>query len=346
MAVTTAGAPLRRGARPLVSWITQGRATTLAVYIVRRLLWMIPVLFFVILITFILMHQAPGGPWDREGRQLSPAVIANLNVKYGLDKPLWQQFWLYIWNAMHFDFGDSTRSPGQQVSTLLLESWPYTMTLGMVTFVLLVPVGIGLGVIAALRQNSMVDYTALGVATVAASTPNFVLGLLLIIVLSIGLNRITGGNFYLPTGGLPNAWNPLQPELIMPVITLGALPTAYIARLTRSSTLDTLRQDFVRTAWAKGLRARLVVLRHVLKNSLIPVVTALGPTFAYLVTGSFIVETVFAIPGIGRSFVTSIEGRDYTMILGTTILYAVMIAVLNLIVDVIYVFIDPRVRLT
>jgi oligopeptide transport system permease protein len=307
---------------------------------------MIPVLFFVILITFTLMHLAPGGPWDREGKQLSPAVINNLNIKYGLDKPLWQQFVLYVWGAIHFDFGDSLQSPGQQVSTLLLESWPYTMTLGAVTFILLVPIGVGLGVIAALRQNSLADYTALGLATVAASTPNFVVGLFLIILLSIGLNKVTGGNFYLPTGGLTDKWNPFQIQLIMPVITLGALPTAYIARLTRSSTLDALRQDFVRTAWAKGLKARLVVLRHVLKNSLIPVVTALGPTFAFLVTGSFIVETVFAIPGIGRSFVTSISSRDYTMILGTTLLYAGMIAAMNLIVDVLYVFIDPRVRLT
>ena len=160
------------------------------------------------------------------------------------------------------------------------------------------------------------------------------------------MNRLTGGTFYLPTGGMPQPFNPFQVELIMPVITLGALPTAYIARLTRSSTLDTLRQDFVRTAWAKGLQARLVVMRHVLKNSLIPVVTALGPTFAFLVTGSFIVETLFSIPGIGRSFVASISGRDYTMILGTTILFAVLIAVVNLIVDVLYVFIDPRVRLS
>lgn len=306
---------------------------------------MIPVLFFVILVTFVLMHMAPGGPWDREGRQLSPAVINNLNIKYGLDKPLWQQFWLYLWGAVHFDFGDSLQSPGQHVSTLLLESWPYTLTLGAVTFVLLVPIGIGLGVIAALRQNSWADYGALGLATVAASTPNFVVGIILIIVFSLELNKITGGNFYLPTGGLPQPYNPFQIQLIMPVITLGALPTAYIARLTRSSTLETLRQDFVRTAWAKGLRPRLVVLRHVLKNSLIPVVTALGPTFAFLVTGSFIVETVFAIPGIGRSFVTSISSRDYTMILGTTLLYAGMIALMNLIVDILYVFIDPRVRL-
>ena len=307
---------------------------------------MIPVLFFVIVITFVLMHLAPGGPWDREGKQLTPQVINNLNIKYGLDKPLPQQFLTYIWGVVHFDFGDSLRSPGQHVSQRVLESWPYTFTLGAVTFLLLVPLGIGLGVVAALRQNSMADYAALGLATAAASTPNFVIGIFLIIFLALGMNRLTGGTFYLPTGGMPQPFNPFQVELIMPVITLGALPTAYIARLTRSSTLDTLRQDFVRTAWAKGLKARLVVMRHVLKNSLIPVVTALGPTFAFLVTGSFIVETLFSIPGIGRSFVTSISGRDYTMILGTTILFAVLIAVVNLIVDVLYVFIDPRVRLS
>ena len=307
---------------------------------------MIPVLFFVIVITFVLMHLAPGGPWDREGKQLTPQVINNLNIKYGLDRPLPQQFLTYIWGVVHFDFGDSLRSPGQHVSQRVLESWPYTFTLGAVTFLLLVPLGIGLGVVAALRQNSVADYAALGLATAAASTPNFVIGIFLIIFLALGMNRLTGGTFYLPTGGMPQPFNPFQVELIMPVITLGALPTAYIARLTRSSTLDTLRQDFVRTAWAKGLKARLVVMRHVLKNSLIPVVTALGPTFAFLVTGSFIVETLFSIPGIGRSFVTSISGRDYTMILGTTILFAVLIAVVNLIVDVLYVFIDPRVRLS
>jgi oligopeptide transport system permease protein len=232
------------------------------------------------------------------------------------------------------------------VSTLLIESWPYTFTLGAVTFILLVPIGVGLGVIAALRQNSWADYSALGMATVFASTPNFVVGILLIIVFAIGMNKLTGGTFYLATGGLPQPLNPFQTELIMPVLTLGALPAAYIARLTRSSTLEVLRQDFVRTAWAKGLRGRLVVTRHVLKNSLIPVVTALGPTFAFLITGSFIVETLFQIPGIGRSFVTSIAARDYTMILGTTLLYAFLIAVVNLVVDVLYVFLDPRVRLS
>lgn len=345
MSVTT-GAPFRRGAPSFLSWIPKGRGTTLTIYIAKRLLWMVPVLFFVIVITFVLMHLAPGSPWDREGRQLSPQVVENLNIKYGLDKPLWQQFLIYIWGIIHFDFGDSLRQPGQHVSDLILVSWPYTFLLGAVTFILLVPIGIGLGVIAALRQNSLVDYTALGLATAAASTPNFVVGIFLIIIFALGMNKLTGGTFYLPTGGMPQSLNPFQVELIMPVITLGALPMAYIARLTRSSTLDTLRQDFVRTAWAKGLKARLVVIRHVLKNSLIPVVTALGPTFAFLITGSFIVETLFSIPGIGRTFVSSIAARDYTVILGTTILYALLIAFVNLVVDVLYVFIDPRVRLT
>jgi len=164
---------------------------------------MIPVLFFVIVITFVLMHLAPGGPWDREGKQLTPQVINNLNIKYGLDKPLPQQFLTYIWGVVHFDFGDSLRSPGQHVSQRVLESWPYTFTLGAVTFLLLVPLGIGLGVVAALRQNSVADYAALGLATAAASTPNFVIGIFLIIFLALGMNRLTGGTFYLPTGGMP-----------------------------------------------------------------------------------------------------------------------------------------------
>src|SRR5437660_6578960 len=172
--------------------------TNLAVFIIWRLLWMIPVLFFVIVITFVLMHLAPGGPWDREGKQLTPQVINNLNIKYGLDKPLPQQFLTYIWGVVHFDFGDSLRSPGQHVSQRVLESWPYTFTLGAVTFLLLVPLGIGLGVVAALRQNSVADYAALGLATAAASTPNFVIGIFLITYSAPGRYRLTAGTFYPP----------------------------------------------------------------------------------------------------------------------------------------------------
>ena len=204
-----------------------------------------------------------------------------------------------------------------------------------------VVVGVSLGVVAALRQNTFIDYTAVALATIGASVPNFVVGIVLIILLSNFLYRVTNATFFLPTGGYPQDFL----HMIMPVATLSFLPIAYLARLTRSSTLDSMRQDFVRTAWAKGLRERLVVTRHVLKNSLIPVVTVAGPLFAGLITGSVIVEQVFQVPGIGRSYVQAIEARDYPMILGTTMLYAGLVALLNLVVDVAYVFIDPRVKL-
>jgi oligopeptide transport system permease protein len=303
---------------------------------------MIPIVFFVILITFVLMHLAPGSPWDREGgRQLSQSVVNNLNIRYGLDKPVPQQFLIYVGNVLHFDFGLSYQYEGRAVSGLLLESWPYTATLGALAFILIVPIGVGLGVVAALRQNTRIDYITMGFATFAASFPNFVVGALMVVVFSVLLANATGHTFFLPSSDFG-----LDQHLILPVITLALLPTAYTARLTRASTLETIRQDYVRTAWAKGLPERLVVIRHVLKNSLIPVVTTLGPTFAFLVTGSLVVEEVFNIPGIGRAFVTAVSSYDYPMILGTTILFSIVIAVANLVVDVLYVFIDPRVRLT
>jgi oligopeptide transport system permease protein len=311
-------------------------------YVARRVLWMIPVVLFVITITFVLMHLAPGSPWDRAGgRQLSKAVVANLNSKYGLDRPVYEQFLIYIVNVAHFDFGLSYQYENQTVTHILLESWPVTFTIGVLAFVLIVPLGIGIGVIAALRQNTWVDYLAVGFSTFGASVPNFVIGIFLIILFSVEAYHLSGGNVFLPPGGFG-----LDDHLILPVIALAVLPIAFIARLTRSSTLDVLRQDYVRTAWAKGLRERLVVMKHVLKNSLIPVVTSLGPIFALLITGSVIIETVFAIPGIGRSFVVAVSSRDYPMILATTILYSVLIAIANLIVDLLYTVIDPRVRLT
>jgi oligopeptide transport system permease protein len=338
-----AGRP-NRGALPppWFSSLTDTRGGALAIFIVRRILWMIPVVFFVIVITFFLMHLAPGSPWDKNGgRQLSPVVVNNLNIKYGLNKPEYQQFLIYLWNVIHFDFGPSYQYEGKSVTSLLAAGWPYTATLGTLAFLLIVPVGVGLGVLAALRQNTRVDYATMGFATVAAAFPNFVIGAMMVVVFSVLMYKWTGGSFFLPAGGFA-----LDDHLILPVITLALLPIAYTARLTRASTLETIRQDYVRTAWAKGLPERLVVIRHILKNSLIPVVTTLGPTFAFLVTGSVIVEQVFNIPGIGRAFVTSIQSYDYPMVLGTTILFSVVIALANLVVDVLYVYIDPRVRLT
>jgi oligopeptide transport system permease protein len=338
-----AGRPTRGALLPpwLVSF-SGSRGGALAIFVLRRILWMIPVLFFVIVITFVLMHLAPGSPWDKNGgRQLSPVVINNLNVKYGLDKPTYVQFGYYLWNVVHFDFGLSYQYEGKTVTGLIAEGLPYTATLGAIAFLVIVPVGIGLGILAALRQNTRIDYATMGFATVAASFPNFVIGAMMVVLFSVLMYNWTGGSFFLPSADFG-----LDDHLIMPVITLALLPIAYTARLTRASTLEVIRQDFVRTAWAKGLPERLVVIKHILKNSLIPVVTTLGPTFAFLVTGSVITETVFNIPGIGRAFVTSIESYDYPMILGTTILFAAVIAVCNLVVDVMYVFIDPRVRLT
>ena len=342
MAVT-AGRPTRGALLPSrLSALTDSRAGSLTIFIVQRILWMIPIVFFVILITFLLMHLAQGSPWDKAGgRQLSANVVNNLNIKYGLNKPEYQQFELYLWNVLHFDFGLSYQYEGKTVTGLIAEGIPYTATLGVLAFIIIVPVGVGLGVLAALRQNTRVDYITMGFATAAASFPNFVIGALMVVVFSVLMAKWTQHAFFLPAADFA-----LDDHLIMPVITLSLLPIAYTARLTRASTLDTIRQDFIRTAWAKGLSERLVVVKHVLKNSLIPVVTTLGPTFAFLVTGSLIVETVFNIPGIGRAFVTAVESRDYPMILGTTVLFSIVIAIANLIVDVTYVFIDPRVRLT
>ena len=324
------------------STLFESRWASLVFFIIRRILWLIPIVFFVIVITFTLMHLAPGSPWDKSGgRQLSKAVVDNLNARYGLNKPLWTQFVLYVNNVIHLDFGLSYQYQNKTVSSLLLQSWPYTATLGGLAFLLIVPVGIGLGVLAALRQNTRVDYVTMGFATLAASFPNFVVGSLMVALFSVLLYKWTGGNFFLPSSGFQ-----LDDHLIMPVITLSLFSIAYTARLTRASTLDTIRQDYVRTAWAKGLPERIVVIKHVLKNSLIPVVTILGPLFAFLVTGSVVVEDVFNIPGIGRAFVTAVASYDYPMILGTTILFSLVIAVANLLVDVLYVFIDPRVRLT
>ncbi len=338
-----AGRPNRGALLPSrLSALSGSRAGSLTIFVIRRILWMIPVVFFVILITFFLMHLAPGSPWDKAGgRQLSQVVVNNLNIRYGLNKPEYQQFELYLWNVAHFDFGLSYQYQGKTVTSLIREGIPYTATLGVLAFLIIVPVGVGLGVLAALRQNTRTDYITMGFATVAASFPNFVVGALMVVVFSVLMAKWTQHAFFLPAADFG-----LDDHLIMPVITLSLLPIAYTARLTRASTLDTIRQDYIRTAWGKGLSERMVVVKHVLKNSLMPVVTTLGPTFAFLVTGSLIVETVFNIPGIGRAFVTAVESRDYPMILGTTILLALIVAVANLVVDVLYVFIDPRVRLT
>ncbi len=300
-------------------------------YVVRRVLWLLLVLLVVLLITFILMHLTPGGPWDRE-KALAPKVIEALNKRYGLDLPLWQQFLNYVWSVVRGDFGISYSFADRSVTSILLQGLPKTATLGILAFLLAQAIGIPFGMAAALKQNTTIDYASVLFSTIFASIPGFVLGILLMIIFSVFLH-------WLPTSG----WgSPLQ--IIMPVVCLAALPAAQSARITRASTLEVMRLDYVRTARSKGLAENVVRLRHIFRNSLIPVVTVAGPELANLLTGSFIIENLFAIPGVGRLFVQGILARDYSLIMGGVLFYAFSIAILNLVVDILYAAIDPRIR--
>jgi oligopeptide transport system permease protein len=300
-------------------------------FVVRRILFLVPVLFFVALMTFVLMHVTPGGPWDRE-KPLSPQAIANLNTKYHLDLSPPQQFLLYVWNALHGDFGPSYTHPDQTVSDIIKSGLGITVQLGAFAFVFALLLGLPLGVLAALKHNTWGDYASMFVAVFGYSVPNFVLATFAIVLFAAVWHL-------LPTGGWEGwrAW-------ILPPVALGLGPAAAIARYTRSSMLDVVRQDYVRTARAKGVRELLLVRRHEVKNAMLPVVTIMGPTVAYLITGSFVVEDIFHIPGVGRNFVDSILARDYPMIMASVLLYATAVAVANLLVDLSYAFFDPRIR--
>jgi oligopeptide transport system permease protein len=327
-------------------------------YLIRRLFWLVPVLVTVSAITFFLMHMAPGGPWDRDlsARQVDPTTQRLLNEYYGLDKPLWRQFIAYvvgdITSSGSFkcglvcgNMGPSYRQRGMTVQGLLFEPprgkafWDsrfgYSARLGVTALSVAVLIGLPIGIISALKQNSWIDYLSLFIATVGISVPNFVIAIFLIIIFASWLHLIP----VVPRSwAAPNAW-------ILPAVVLGFGTLARTARLTRASMLDVMRQDYVRTARAKGLAERLVIIRHMLRNALIPVVTFLGPALAGLVTGSFIIETMFGFPGMGRAYVQAIGQRDYSMIMGTTVFYAILVAMANLSVDFVYVFLDPRIRL-
>jgi oligopeptide transport system permease protein len=300
-------------------------------YILGRLLWMIPVLVFISLVTFILMHSVPGGPWDRE-KQLAPSVIENLNRRYGMDKPLWQQYVTFLSGAVRGDLGVSFMYQDRNVADVIRDGFPVTATLAGLALMVAVIIGIPLGILAALRQNSWVDYVCLFFATIGASIPNFVLAILLIIVMSVGLHL-------LPTGG----WGEWQ-KAVMPALALGIYPAAVLARMTRASMIEAIRQDYVRTARAKGLVEAVILSRHILKNAMIPVVTTLGPVAAGLIAGSFIIESIFGVPGIGKFYIQGIFARDYGLMMGATLFYAAVIAFANLLVDMMYAFIDPRIR--
>ncbi len=330
-------------------------------FIVRRVLWIIPVLFAVALSTFILMHRAPGGPWDQE-KPIPPQAAAQLNRKFGLDKPLWfnvdavrttlqqtsnpltigraffdSQFFNYIIGAAKGDLGPSYASKGtENVTDVILRKFPASAKMGIVGIVFAVAVGVPLGIIGALKQNTWADYLSLFLATVFISVPTFVLGVLVIIFLSTYLG--------VPPLRRPEEWHGFGPAYLLPGIVLGLGTMAYLARLARSSMLEIKRQDYVRTARAKGLSEANVIGRHMVRNGMIPVVTVIGPAIADLVTGSFIIESIFNVPGMGSEFVTSISRRDYSMIMGTALFYALLVALANLSVDLSYGLFDPRIR--
>ncbi|MGE0540701.1 MAG: ABC transporter permease [Dehalococcoidia bacterium] len=307
-------------------------------YIIRRLLWAVPVLFSVATITFFLMHFVPGGPWDAD-RKLPPQVIENLNRTYNLDKPLAVQYGIYLKNLARGDLGVSFRGD-RPVVDRLKEGFPMTATLGIASFMVATTLGILLGTIAALNQNGFLDYVSVVVSTMGASMPSFIMATFLIIIFAVNLG-------WFPILG----WRePMQiitdPRVaIMPVVALSFREMAILTRVTRASVLEIIRQDYIRTARSKGLKERAVVVRHLLKNALIPILTLLGPILVGLLVGSFIIETIFSIPGIGREFVTAVTQRDYGMIMGTTLFYCAMITFANLIVDVLYGVVDPRIRL-
>lgn len=301
-------------------------------YITRRVLLLIPTLLAIYTLTFFLIHATPGGPWSQGEKPVHPVVLERLNEAYGLNDPLWKQYVTYLWNALQGDFGPSFSQRSRSVSDIIMQTFPVSLSLGVVAMVIALVIGITLGTLGALKHNGPIDYISSFVAIVGISTPSYVIVSLLVLVLSSELGL-------LPTGG----WDGIfSTKIIIPAVALSLYPAAVLARYTRSSMLDVLNADYVRTARAKGLQERWVVIRHAIRNALIPVLTVSGIILADVITGSFFVETIYSVPGLGRYFVSSITERDYPVILGTVLLFGFVISVMNLIVDLIYPLIDPR----
>jgi oligopeptide transport system permease protein len=302
-------------------------------YLVRRLMISVPTLLVIVTVAFFMMRVAPGGPFDQE-RALPPEIERNMLAAYNLDAPLPVQYWDYLKGVLQGDFGPSFKYQDFSVAELLWQGFPASLRVGGIAIALAVVVGITLGTIAALRQNSGLDYAVMATAMTGITIPNFVMAPLLTLILGVHLG-------WLPVAG----WGGGAPRfLILPVIALALPQIAYVARLTRGSMIEMLSANFVRTARAKGLRERIVVVRHALKGALLPVISYLGPAAAQIMTGSVVIETIFGIPGIGRYFVQGALNRDYTLVMGTVIVYAVLIIVLNLVVDLLYGLLDPKVK--
>lgn len=303
-------------------------------FIARRLTIAVPTLLILVIISFVLMFAAPGGPFNSE-RPLPPQVLANIEAQYGLDQPYWKQMWDYVYNVVvHFDFGPSFQYRDRSVNDIIAQGFPVTLTYGLWAFALALVVGVTLGVVAAVRHNTWIDYLAVGVSVGAQVLPNFVLAPILVLIFAFGLGWLPGGGW---NGG---AWN----HLILPVIAMATSYMASIARIMRSSMLEVLNSGFIRTAKAKGLPMSRIILRHALKPAMLPLLSYLGPAFVAMITGSFIIDMYFSTGGIGTFFVNSALNRDYSVIMGITILTGALTILFSLVVDILYAWIDPKIR--
>jgi oligopeptide transport system permease protein len=301
-------------------------------FVIRRLLVTVPMVFVVVSLTWGLIRLAPGTFYSSE-RPIPPAVEANIRARYGLDQPWYVQYGRVIGSIAQGDFGISLRYLGQPVNEIIRSAAPVSATLGILAYLVALVVGVLSGTLAALRQNSRLDYSSMAAAMVGISVPNFVLGPLLVMVFSLTL-------YWLP----PARWEGLSVNLIMPVLTLSAVYMAYIARLTRAGMLEVLRSNYIRTARAKGLSNRVILFRHALRGGLLPVVSFSGPALAFLVTGTVVVERIFALPGLGNYFINANLNRDEPLVIGIVAFISIVILLFNLVVDIAYGFIDPRVR--
>jgi oligopeptide transport system permease protein len=300
-------------------------------FIARRLIETIPVLFIVATVTFFMVRFAPGGPFSTE-RNVSPEILASLEAHYGLDKPLYVQYFEYLKNLLRGDLGPSFKYANWTVNELIASAFPVSLELGCWALLVALLFGLSAGIIASLRPNTAADYIPMSLAMAGICLPTFVMGPLLIATFALGLGWYNASGWYFAS------------DRVLPALTLGAYYAAYIARLTRGGMLEILNQDFIRTARAKGAPTARIVSRHALKGGLLPVISFLGPAVAGLLTGSFVVETIFQVPGLGRFFVTAAFNRDYTMVMGTVLFYATLIILLNLVVDIVQVWLNPRLR--
>ncbi len=318
-------------------------------FIIRRFLFSIPVLFAITLFTFAVVQALPGGPFSSVGEKSMPEHMRLImERRYGLDKPVYEQFWLYLKRLGQGDLGPMFKLRSQTVNDIVAQTWPVSIQLGVLSLILGFTIGLPAGIIAALKRNSMIDYAATFGAVLGASIPNMVLAPILILVFGVWLKWLPiafwGADPPFILGFLPKPTPEFWSHAVMPTVSLGTAISAGIARLTRASLLEVMGEDYIRTARAKGLRERVVIVRHALKNAMIPVATIVGPLLAGLLTGTFIVEQIFALNGMGRRFINSVSEREYFLLTGLTLIYALMLVMGNLLVDITYAWLDPRIR--